>query len=306
MKILVTGGAGFIGSHIVDELLLQGNEVAIVDNLSTGKSVNLNEQAKFYHIDIVSDQLQDVFTDFQPEVVFHLAAQVDVNRSLENPILDQQYNIGGCVNLLECCRRSGVKKIVYSSSAAVYGVPQYSPIDESHPITPISFYGISKFTPEMYIKTYSDLYNIDYAVLRYSNAYGPRQSSEGEGGVISIFVDQMLANNDVKIFGDGSQTRDFIFVKDIVTANLAALDIQTNIIVNISTNQKISLNDLFITIKRLTDYPKEVIYCDKRAGDIQESCLANEEAGRLLGWSPSFNLESGLSETIEYNKCLSK
>ncbi|MNC25759.1 UDP-glucose 4-epimerase [compost metagenome] len=300
MKIAVTGGAGFIGSNIVDELILLGHDILIVDNLSTGKNVNINKNATFILIDINSPQLVDVFNEFQPEVVIHHAAQVSVSNSLLDPLLDQELNIRGTVNVLQSCVSSNVRKIIYASSAAVYGTPQYLPVNEQHSVIPTSFYGISKYVPESYIKIYSNLYGLDYTVLRYANVYGPRQDHLGEGGVISIFINNVLENNTLNIYGDGLQTRDFVFVKDVVSANVAALLAGSGEVMNIGTNHQVSLNELVNVISAVTHQTIECKYLDPKPGDIKDSCLDNNKTTSVLGWIPEFTLEKGLALTFEY------
>lgn len=301
MKVLITGGAGFIGSNVVDLFISEGHDVIVVDNLSQGKIENLNNCARFYKCDILDmDKLEVIFTTEQPEVVIHNAAQIDVQVSLKKPSIDSEINIKGTINILECCRKFEVKKIIYPSSAAVYGDPKYLPVDEEHEVNPISFYGISKHTPEHYIKTYSELYDIKYTIFRYANVYGIRQDPKGEGGVISIFVDKFLNGEKPVIFGDGEQTRDFIYVKDIARANLAALNNGDNIICNISTQTQISVNHLVDVMKDIIGSDLEAIYKEKRCGDIKDSSLKNKKACALLGWSPEYSLEEGLRDTCEY------
>lgn len=300
MQVLVTGGAGFIGSNIVDQLLAAGHNVIVVDNLSTGKKENLNSRAKFYQLDLRNEDLNEVFAENEITHVIHHAAQIDVQHSIKDPLFDAQNNILAALKLLEMCREYEVEKIIYASSAAVYGEPNYLPIDEEHPIKAMSAYGISKHTPEHYIKMYNQLYGLKYTILRYANVYGPRQDPKGEGGVVSIFVDQMLAEKRPQIFGDGEQTRDFIHVYDIVKANLLALSRGDNILVNISTASRDSVNDLVANLNEILPYNLEPIYEKARPGDIRHSSLANEEAKALLGWTPDYDFKAGLQQTVEY------
>jgi UDP-glucose 4-epimerase len=300
MKILVTGGAGFIGSHIVDLLIENGYEVVIVDNLSTGKEEFINKKAIFYKKDITDDDLYEIFEKEKPDYVVHQAAQIDVQRSIDDPVFDAKVNILGTVNLLESCRKSGIKKIVYASSAAVYGNPEYLPIDEVHKINPISYYGISKHTAEHYFEVYSQLYDLKYTILRYANVYGIRQDPKGEGGVISIFIDKMLKGERPIIFGDGNQTRDFVYVKDVAKANLLALEKGDSEVVNISTNKATSINKLVELMNEIMNTSLEPIYAEPRKGDIVHSYLDNKKALEVLGWKPEYSLEDGLRETIEY------
>lgn len=300
MKIAVTGGAGFIGSNIVDELIRHGHEVLIIDNLFTGKESNINKEAIFVFLDINSPELFDIFDDFKPEIVIHHAAQVSVGKSFVDPMLDQEINIRGTLNLLQTCVNTGVRKIVYASSAAVYGTPQYLPINESHNIDPSSFYGISKFVPESYIKIFSDTYGLDYSILRYANVYGPRQDHLGEGGVISIFINKVIKNEVLTINGDGLQTRDFVFVKDVVAANIAALKYGSKKVLNIGTGERISLNELIEIISTVTGTNIESSTLDPKQGDIKDSCLDNSQALEELKWMPEYCLEKGLAQTFQF------
>lgn len=305
MKIIVTGGAGFIGSNVVDELISNNNEVCVIDNLSTGKLDNLNYKARYYKQDITNiDVLKLIFEIEKPEIVYHFAAQIDVRASLKKPAIDANINIVGTINVLECCRKYQVKKIIYPSSAAVYGNPKYLPVDEKHPIEPISFYGISKHTPEHYIKTFCSLYCIKYTIFRFSNVYGIRQDPKGEGGVVSIFIDKFLNNESVFIYGDGEQTRDFIYVKDIAEANLLALNLDDNKIINISTNVPVTVNKLYEIIKRILKSDVQAIHKEPRQGEILFNYLDNTLAKKILRWKAKYTIEDGVSETIAYYKNL--
>jgi UDP-glucose 4-epimerase len=300
--ILVTGGAGFIGSNIVDELINRGNKVIIIDNLSTGKDVYIDNKTVFYNLDLSSNKIKEVFENHTIDYVFHLAAQIDVQKSFKDPIFDAQNNILATLNLLNYCKEYKVNKIIYSSSAAVYGEPEYLPIDEKHPINVISPYGVTKHTPEHYLKIYKEMYDLDFTVLRYSNAYGPRQDPMGEGGVISIFVDQMIKRESPIIYGDGEQSRDFIFVGDIVDANVAALDEGDGEIINISSNIQNTINELHNIINDLLGEEIKAIYKKAKKGDIRHSLLQNNKALNVLNWKPKNNLKRGLEKTINYYK----
>ncbi len=302
MKVLVTGGCGFIGSHIVDLLIDQGHEVTVVDNLCTGNMDNLNPKAAFYEVDIISGELQRVFEACKPDVVYHEAAQIDIQRSIKDTVFDTTVNIVGTVNVLENCRDFGVGKIIYASSAAVYGNPQYLGVDENHPVEPISFYGISKHTPEHYIKIYSNLYGLRYTILRYANVYGIRQDPKGEGGVVSIFLDKMFKGEIPTIFGGGEQTRDFIYVKDIASANIAVLDKGDGEIMNVGTNLPVTVNEVFRQMKEILNGSLKPKYGPERKGDILHSHLSNEKILRMVGWKPQYTLEQGLRETVGYYK----
>lgn len=301
MKVLVTGGAGFIGSNLVDNYINLGYEVVVVDNLSTGKISFLNPKAKFYEEDITTKTFLEIVKQEKPDIINHHAAQIDVQTSIKDPNFDAQVNILGTLNVLEACRKQeeGIK-LIYPSSAAVYGVPDYLGVDEEHPVKPISTYGISKHTPEHYIEAYHQLYGISYMVLRYANVYGKRQDPKGEGGVISILVDCALNNGTFTVFGNGEQTRDFIYISDIVAANMFATEKCVNTIVNISTNQATSLNDTIIEFEEVIGCQLNKRYGEERKGDINHSYLTNEKAKNVLGWSPSVSLKDGLLETYKY------
>lgn len=297
MNVLVTGGAGFIGSHIVDELVKKNIKTIVIDN-STIKEIQINKKVKYYNADIVKANISRIFDKERPEIVIHQAAQISNLESLNNPLYDAEVNIIGTVNLLECCRQYNIKKIIYASSAAVYGEPEYLPIDEEHNTKPISCYGISKLVPEHYIRVYNQLYGIKYTILRYANVYGPRQDTEGEGGVISIFIDKMLKGERPIIFGTGEQTRDFICVKDIAAANIAALDKGDNCILNISTGVNTSINELVKILNNILGKNLKPVYKPKREGDIEHSYLDNALAVKVLGWKPRVSLEEGLREIV--------
>lgn len=300
MKVIVTGGAGFIGSHIVDLLIENKHEVVVVDSLVHGKKENINKQAKFYCMDICDLNIRKVFEKEKPEVVIHEAAQISVVKSIENPIFDANINIIGTLNILECCRKYGVKKIIYPALAASFGEPKYLPIDEKHPLEMISAYGVSKHTMEHYLDVYKKLYNLDYIVLRYANVYGPRQDSTGEGGVVSIFAEKMLRDESPYIFGDGTNTRDFVFVKDVAKANYMAMLTDKVGIYNVSTNTKISINQLFQYFNVMLRKNLKPMYTSKRKGDIEHSYMSFEKIYDVLGWKPAYDIVTGLKETIEY------
>lgn len=306
MKVIVTGGAGFIGSHIVDLLIENDFEVCVIDNLIHGKKENINSQAKFYKLDIRDESILEIFEKERPDIVIHNAAQISVPNSIEDPIEDSSINIMGSINIIEAARISGVKKIIYPASAAIFGEPQYLPVDENHPLNMISPYGITKHTVEHYLYVYKQLYNIDYTVLRYSNVYGPKQDSSGEGGVVSIFCEKLLRNEIPNIYGDGEQIRDFVYVKDVARANLIAIKSDNSEIYNVCTNTKITVNSLFNCIADILHKDIKPIYTDEREGDIRYSYMSYDKIESELGWKPEYSLSDGIEETLNYYKQLLK
>lgn len=301
MKILVTGGAGFIGSHVVDSYIQAGHEVVIVDNMSTGRGRNLNPQATFYQLDLRDPQLETILAQEKPDVVNHHAAQIDVRRSVADPLFDASVNILGSLNLLESARKHNVQRFIYiSTGGAVYGEPEYLPCDEAHPINPICPYGASKHTVEHYLFMYHQIYGLNYTVLRYPNVYGPRQDPLGEAGVVSIFTLQMLKNKSTTIFGDGEQVRDFVYVGDCARANVLALTAQANGIFNLGTSEGISINQLFALLKQITHYQHDVTYGPARLGETRQIYLSAAKAGEFLGWEPAIDLLTGLTKTVSY------
>ena len=314
MKILVTGGAGFIGSHLVDRLLEIGHEVIVVDNLATGYKHNLNPRAKFYEVSLLDSELGEIFQLEKPDILSHHAAQNDVRRSNADPVFDAQHNIIGSIRLIQCCIEYGVKKVVYASSGGtVYGEPTYLPVDEAHPIAPISPYGISKHTVEHYLFLASANTGLNYTVLRYANIYGPRQHPRGGSGVIAIFAEAMLKGEPPTIFGDGSSTRDYLFISDAVEANLLALSGGDREIYHVSTGKQISLNELFCRLKQIvgstgdhkTISEMSPVHAAPRLGEIHRIALSLEKIQRDLGWIPQISLQAGLEQTVPYCRSLS-
>ena len=302
MKVLVTGGAGFIGSHVVDLCLQHGYEVIIVDDLSTGRESNLNPAAKLYQMDIRDPKLKDVFEREKPDYVDHHAAQMDVRRSVAEPLFDADVNILGSINLIECAKQYGVKRIVYiSTGGAVYGEPEYLPCDENHPINPICQYGASKHTVEHYLYMYKVNYGLDYSILRYPNVYGPRQDPHGEAGVVAIFTGQMLRNDQVVINGDGEQERDFVYVGDCARANLMAIQASQGLgIINLGSGRGTTVNEIFENLRGITDYGREARHGPAKVGETRKIYLDASKAQRELGWQPTTELEEGLKNTVEY------
>jgi len=302
VKVLVTGGAGFIGSHVVDLLISNKYEVVVVDDLSTGRLTNLNPAAKFYQIDIRSPQLAEVFEIERPDYVDHHAAQMDVRRSVVDPRFDADVNVLGSINLIENARRFNVKRFVYiSTGGAVYGEPEYLPCDEAHPINPICPYGASKHTVEHYLFMYQEMYGLEYVVLRYPNVYGPRQDPHGEAGVVAIFTGQMMAEQPVTIYGDGDQVRDFVYVEDCARANLMALTtVHPNTVYNLGFGRGTTVNEIFETLKKVTAYRSPANYGPAKLGETRRIYLEASKARQLLGWEPTVDLEAGLERTVAY------
>lgn len=298
MRILVTGGAGFIGSHVIEAYLNAGHEVCAVDNLSQGRRENLPPQVPLYEVDIRSPALATVFDEVQPEIVSHHAAQVSVATSVAHPTEDVAVNVLGMVNVLEQAARHGARQVIFSSSVAVYGNPQYQPCDEAHPTQPLSPYGLSKLTGEAYLRLLAELFGLRCTIFRYGNVYGPRQSAEGEAGVVAIFADQMLAREPVIINGDGLQTRDFVYVGDIARANLLAVERGAVGPYNLGTGQATTIHDLWLTLRSLTGYAGAEVYGPPRQGDIRQMVLEAGLAARELGWRPQVSLEEGLQQTV--------
>jgi len=303
-KVAVTGGAGFIGSHIVDLLIEKNYDVVVIDDLSTGKRENINDNAKFYKTDICDPYLREILEREGPDYVIHQAAQVSVRYSLSDPGFDAHTNILGSLSLLESCRGLCVEKVIYASSGgAIYGEPQYLPVDEKHPVMPLSPYGVSKYTVENYLYIYKKNFDLDYVSLRYSNVYGPRQDPFGEAGVIAIFINAFLNNKNPTINGDGKQTRDFVFVEDIAKANLLALEKDTDSrVFNIGTGVETSVEELYNRLKKLLDSKLSPIYGEAIRGEVRKIYLDSDLARKELGWTPENTLDDGLEKTIEWFK----
>ena len=302
MKVLVTGGAGFIGSHIAETYIAAGHTVSVVDDLSAGKREYVPAGAAFYQMDIRNPELGRVFEAERPEVVNHQAAQVSVPRSIADPMENTSVNVAGLVNVLEQARRQQVRKVVFASSCAVYGDPEQLPIREEHPILPLSPYGQSKWTGEHYLQLYRQMYGLEFTALRYANVYGPRQDPFGEAGVITIFVERMLADKSVTIYDDGEQTRDFIFVGDVAVANLRALDRGDAGVYNVSTGHAVTINRLYQMLSELAGYHHDPQHAPPRPGDIRHSVLEPARAMRDLDWQPATPFEQGLAQTIRFFK----
>lgn len=300
-KVLVTGGAGFIGSHLVDRLIKEGHKVVVVDNLSSGKKENLNPRAKFYKIDICSPKISQIFKKEKPQVVFHYAAQIDVRKSLEEPADDAKINILGTLCLLGNCQKFKVKKFIFASSVGVYGEPKTLPVRENHPLNPIAPYSIGKLAIEKYLKFYQ-AQGFNSVILRYANVYGPRQNSSGEGGVVAIFINKILKGEKPVIFSSGLQTRDFLYIDDGVEAAVLALKAPAGFIYNVGTNKEITVNNLLNLISKILNKKIRPIYKPLRQGEIIKSRIDYSKIKKELNWKPKYGLEKGLKKTIEWFK----
>ena len=297
---MVTGGAGFIGSHIVDLLIEEGYKVVVVDNLITGDRCNVNDKAIFYKADILHTQLDQIIEQESPDVIIHQAALVYVQQSIKNPLSDGSVNAIGTLNVLRSASLHKVKKIIYASTCAVYGEGQPSAVKEDYSIEPISFYGASKYMGEMYIHLFHKLYKLDYTILRYANVYGPRQKQHGEGGVIPIITESMKKGITPTIFGDGNQTRDFIYVKDVAKANLLALHKGSYQTLNIGTGVGTTINDLYRMLSESMKYNCLVQYKPERMGDVKHISLDPSKAKKELEWRTSHVLSDGFKKTIKF------
>jgi UDP-glucose 4-epimerase len=301
MKILVTGGAGFIGSHIADAFITHGHQVTIIDNLVTGRRENVNPQATFCEMDICDPGIAEVFKREQFDVVCHQAAQMDVRRSVADPGYDAKVNILGTLNLLQQCQSTGVQKFLFASTGgAIYGEQVQFPAGEEHPTWPASPYGISKLACEKYIFFFSQTYGLRYVFLRYANVYGPRQNPHGEAGVVAIFSTRLLAGEQPVINGDGKQTRDYVYVGDVVRANLLALDYSRNDYFNIGTGVETDVNTIFHRLNEAAGAGMQEHHGPAKEGEQMRSVLSNEKARRLLEWRPRVSLDEGLKETVEW------
>lgn len=297
MKVLISGGAGFIGSHVTEELLKYYYDVVIIDNLTTGLSGNMPKNIRFYHFDLNDPEMEYVFEKEQPDIVIHLAAQASVTTSMRDPYLDFFTNTAGTLRLLLVAKKYKVKKFLFASTAAVYGEPSYLPVDENHITNPGSYYAQSKFSAENYIALYDTLNGLDSCILRFANVYGPRQNPNGEAGVISIFINRLLTEKQISIY-DGSQTRDFIYVKDVATACRLAIESDKKGVFNISSGTETTINDIYHHISSVMDVKTFPIYEPLRQGEIVRSVLANEKAKHELHWKPQYSLIEGLTKTV--------
>lgn len=305
MRVLVTGGAGFIGSNIVDALIERGDRVAVLDNLSTGFERNLNPGATFFKRDLCDPGLEEVFHEFRPEIINHHAAQTSVVRSVREPSYDATVNIMGSLNLIQEAIRHGVRKFIYANTGgALYGEPQYLPADEKHPINPPSPYGLSKYIVEYYLNLYGENEELNWTSLRYANVYGPRQNPKGEAGVVAIFALQMLQDKPCTIFGKGDKTRDYVHVSDIVRLNLLAMDSPNKTYYNAGSGLETTDQEIFDTLAELLKYNKKPLYSPVRAGEVYRICLSSAKAQKDLGWKTEMRLKEGLQKTEGYYRDL--
>ncbi len=303
-KVLVTGGAGFIGSNVVDRLLKEGYSVVVLDNLSTGLKENINPDAKFYLADICDrEKVKEIFEVEKPDYVSHHAAQIDVRKSVSNPIFDLKSNVIGSINLIEEALANGVKKFIYiSTGGAIYGEPDSLPVDETYPVNPLSPYGVSKHAVEHYLYLYSHNAGLKYTVLRYANVYGPRQNPHGEAGVVAIFTGKMLQGESPTIFGTGKQTRDYVYVEDVASANILCMEKGNGEIYNLGTGRETSVVELFKLLKRIIGFNKPPLYADAKTGEVERISLDAGKAGQEINWKPDHTLEEGFEKTVMYYK----
>lgn len=302
MKAIVTGGAGFIGSHLVRELIRRQHQVHVMDNLSSGHASRVHPDAVMHIQDIREPGTEEIIAEVGPDVVFHLAAQADVQQSIKEPYTDAAINIAGTARILAASRLSGVKKVVFASTSAVYGELQKERIEETDQTNPISYYGLSKWSAERYIGLFSYLYGLPCTILRYGNVYGPGQTAKGEGGVVALFMERLQKGEALSIHGDGEQTRDFIYVQDVVEANLAAAEQAAGggRILHVSTGRKTSVNHIVRLLQELHDQEVKVRYGPARAGDIKHSCLSNDTTVAVLGWQPAKSIGEGIEATYRH------
>ncbi len=303
MKILVTGGAGFIASHVTDAFVKEGHEVFVLDNLSTGFEKNVNPKATLIKADIGDEKLSELFDKEKFDVVNHHAAQMDVRRSVKDPAFDATTNILGTINLLQNCVRTGVKKFMFASTGgAVYGEQDYFPADEKHPTSPLSPYGISKLSVEKYLFFYKAQYNLDYTILRYANIYGPRQNPFGEAGVIAIFTTRLLKGDQPIINGSGEQTRDYVFVGDVVKANVLGLTDEGSNIYNVGTGKETNVNQLFNKLNSIVGKGQVEKHGPAAPGEQMRSVITSDKLFNKFGWRPSTDIEAGLLKTVDFFK----
>lgn len=301
MKICITGGAGFIASHIADALLEQGHEITILDDLSSGRKENVPEGAELIVEDIRSPRAAELLKARQIEILVHHAAQMDVRRSVENPVFDADVNILGLLNLLEAARKAGVRQVIFASTGgAIYGEQDVFPADEDHPVRPLSPYGVAKLASERYLYFYHAQYGLDVSCLRYANVYGPRQNPHGEAGVVAIFLDRLLRNEVPTINGEGKQTRDYVYVGDVVRANLAVVGLEGFHTFNVGTGIETDVNELFGAIHSALGKGPDAVHGPAKAGEQLRSCISSALLEKELGVRPEMDLETGIRRTAEW------
>ncbi|MFQ6618853.1 MAG: NAD-dependent epimerase/dehydratase family protein [Fidelibacterota bacterium] len=301
LKILVTGGAGFIGSHVVDAYVNLGHKVVVIDNLSTGKLEFIHPEARFYAVDIRDEGIEEIFHHEKFDVVNHHAAQMDVRRSVEDPLFDAKVNVLGSLNILQNCVKNRIKKFIFASTGgAVYGEQDYFPADENHPLRPLSPYGVTKLTVEKYLHFYYKSYGLKYIILRYTNVYGPRQNPYGEAGVVAIFSKKLIQGDHAIINGDGKQTRDYVYVSDVVQANVNSLERDEFHIINIGTSIETDVNTIFNKINDITGRRGRETHGPPKKGEQRRSIVSINRATEVLNWYPAVGLDEGLKRTVEY------
>lgn len=304
MRILVTGGAGFIGSNVVDRFVAEGHEVAVFDDLSSGFREFVNPKARLFVGDLAdAAAVEAAIAEFRPEVVDHHAAQIDVRKSVSDPVWDARVNVLGSIGLLQACVKHGVRKVVYASTGgALYGEGRQLPATEDHPVNPEAPYGASKHTVEHYLYIWKLLHGLDYTVLRYPNVYGPRQNPHGEAGVNAIFIGLMLERKRPRIFGDGHAVRDYLYVDDVVEANVMALAKASGEMLNLGTGVGTSVNDIVRELARITGFTEGAIHEPPRPGEVQRIYLDASRAKQVLGWTPKVSFAEGLQRTVEWSR----
>ncbi len=301
MRVLVTGGAGFVGSHVVEALLSAGHQVAVVDTLTSGRADALPPGVRLYRVDVASPELDEVFQEERPQVVSHHAAQASVAVSVRDPMLDARTNVLGTLNVLHCCVRHGVGRVVFASTGgAIYGDPDHLPASEDHPPRPLSPYGVHKLCGEHQLAAYGRLYGLRWVALRYGNVYGPRQDPYGEAGVVAIFCAAMLEGRQPVIFGDGEHTRDYVYAEDVARANLLAVEREVEGVFNVATGRETSTRRVFDLVREATGFRGQPRYGPPRPGDVRRICLDVRRAEQVLGWRPRVGLEEGIARTVEW------
>lgn len=301
MRVLVTGGAGFVGSHVVEVLRAAGHRVAVVDVLDPGRAEFVPADVPLYRVDVASPQLEEVFQEERPQVVCHHAAQASVAVSVREPLRDARVNVLGTLNVLECCVRYGVGRVLFASTGgAIYGEPDRLPVSEDHPTRPVSPYGVHKLCAEQHLAAYGHLYGLRWVALRYGNVYGPRQDPYGEAGVVAIFCAAMLEGRQPVIFGDGQHTRDYVYVEDVARANLLALEADAQGVFNVGTGVETPTRRIFDLVRDATGFPGEPRYGPARPGDVRRICLDIARAERVLGWRPQVTLTEGIARTVAW------